>query len=387
MRKLCPGYFATKHQARAIEFFNKKEYESAILEYTEAVRLKPKNPAFLTLRALAYLGKNEYDLALQDCNESLQLDPDQIVALQTRGKIYATQKEYDLAIGSYDKALQLNALSVEAFMRRGMAYADKRDYDRAIREYDDALFIWQKTQKPGEAASPDFVAARIFRLRGMAHGSKSKYDRALQDYEESIRLYLKSPKSFFLRGIAFHMKAQFDHAISACDEAIRLDPDFGIAYRIRGQAYWGGGNPAAASKDFLHYLSLNTLDAYGVLWLHLVREKLTPGSHNNDELATNAAKLDQSKWPFHLISFYLGQISANQLRAIAARDDTPATSTFSTPQEREAETAFYLGEAALFRGDLAEAISLLSLAANCDFNYFEKPQAAAELERIDAQRP
>src|SRR5215831_370604 len=62
-----------------------RDYDRAIAEYSEAIRLDPKNPNAFSNRGNAYGNKGDYDRALSDYNEAIRLDPQFAIAFNNRG--------------------------------------------------------------------------------------------------------------------------------------------------------------------------------------------------------------------------------------------------------------------------------------------------------------
>ncbi|HVA45054.1 MAG TPA: tetratricopeptide repeat protein, partial [Pirellulales bacterium] len=54
---------------RGVSWLVKHEFENAIKDLTEAIRLEPANTSFYTLRGKAYYAKRNFDQALADFNE------------------------------------------------------------------------------------------------------------------------------------------------------------------------------------------------------------------------------------------------------------------------------------------------------------------------------
>src|SRR6266446_2976449 len=96
----------------------------------------PKQLAFaLANRGYAYRNKCDYDRAIRDHDQAIKLDPNNALAFVDRGSAYAGKREYDRAIRDFDEAIRLDPNLALAFNGRGAAYYDKRDYDRAIQDY------------------------------------------------------------------------------------------------------------------------------------------------------------------------------------------------------------------------------------------------------------
>jgi tetratricopeptide (TPR) repeat protein len=86
-----------------------------------------------------YLHNRDYDSAIQQFNQALKLKPSLAGAFYGRGTAYWHKGEYDRAIEDYDQALRLNPGYANAFYGRGLAYAKKNHYDHAIQDYSQAL--------------------------------------------------------------------------------------------------------------------------------------------------------------------------------------------------------------------------------------------------------
>src|SRR5215472_902837 len=75
--------------ARGDSDARKGDYDKAIADYTEALRLEPKNAAAFAKRAWSYARKDDYDKAFADCTEALRLEPKLVLAYSNRGLCYA----------------------------------------------------------------------------------------------------------------------------------------------------------------------------------------------------------------------------------------------------------------------------------------------------------
>jgi tetratricopeptide (TPR) repeat protein len=52
--------------------------------------------------------KREFNKAVADYTEAIRLDPNYDVAYQNRGRSYFAKRDYDRAIADYDQALRIN---------------------------------------------------------------------------------------------------------------------------------------------------------------------------------------------------------------------------------------------------------------------------------------
>ena len=58
----------------------KGEYDKAIADYDEALKLDPKNALAYDSRGVAWYRKGEYDKAIADYGEAIKLDPKNAIA-------------------------------------------------------------------------------------------------------------------------------------------------------------------------------------------------------------------------------------------------------------------------------------------------------------------
>jgi len=130
--------------------------------------------AAYTNRANAYNGKKEYDRAIADQNEAIRLNPNYALAYNNRAAYWNAKGDHDYAIADYSKAIRLNPNYASAYSDRGNVYYFKKDYDRAILDYTEALRL-----KP---------EAKTFFRRGRVYYLKEDYDRAILDFTEGLRL-------------------------------------------------------------------------------------------------------------------------------------------------------------------------------------------------------
>jgi tetratricopeptide (TPR) repeat protein len=230
------AFYFNRGNSSLFPFFNgiPKDYDSAIQDYTEAIRLDPNYaPAFLN-RADAWRAKKEYDIAITDYTEAIRLNPKDAGAYHNRGASWFATKnyenatrDYDEAIRHYNEAIRLNPKNGSAYHNRGIVWSNKMDYDRAIKDYTEAIRL---NPSNGEA----------YRDRGIAWSNKKEYDSAIKDYTEAIRLNPNDAGAYLNRGFARIGKGDVAGSNKDFDEAGRLDPN-----RFPPNA-WNGPPPGRA---------------------------------------------------------------------------------------------------------------------------------------------
>ena len=101
--RLSPTITATAASRHA----NLHEYDRAIADYSEAIRLRPQ-ANFFTNRGDAYQYKKEYEHAIADYNAALKLDPKFALAHNNLGAAYRSKGDLERAILHYEQAVRLN---------------------------------------------------------------------------------------------------------------------------------------------------------------------------------------------------------------------------------------------------------------------------------------
>jgi tetratricopeptide (TPR) repeat protein len=124
--------------SRGIAYDFNGEYDRAIQDFGEAIKLNPDDAENFYLRASAYRHKGENGPAIQDYDQAIKLNPYDDIAFISRGIAYMNKGEYDRGIQDFNQAIKLNADDADAFYNRGLAYAYKRQCDRAIEDFNRA---------------------------------------------------------------------------------------------------------------------------------------------------------------------------------------------------------------------------------------------------------
>jgi Flp pilus assembly protein TadD len=158
-----------------------------------------------------HLAKGDYDLAIADFNEAVRLNPNYPEAFTNRGFVYLYKADYDRAIRDFGEAIRLRPSS-DLFANRGLAYFNKRDYERAIQDYGEAIGL-----------SPN--DAELFNDRGAVYAGKGDYERAIQDYGQALRLNPNYPAALNNRGWAYSQKGERERAIADYLAALKLKPE------------------------------------------------------------------------------------------------------------------------------------------------------------------
>jgi tetratricopeptide (TPR) repeat protein len=106
---------------RGIAYHDKDDYDRAVADYTQAIKLDPKDAFAYNDRGNAYRDNGDNDRAIADFNQAIQLDPKYAFAYNGRGFAYRNKGDNDRAIADFNQAIQLDPKYANAYCNRGLA--------------------------------------------------------------------------------------------------------------------------------------------------------------------------------------------------------------------------------------------------------------------------
>jgi tetratricopeptide (TPR) repeat protein len=143
---------AQAYGARAVAWHNKGEFDQAIADYDQSIRLAPNSAAVFNNRGKAWQAKGNLDRAIADFSEAVRIDPsDQAGAFRFRSIVLRLRGDLDGAIADADRAIRLYPDYNAAYVARGLAYETKGDLTHARADYSVALALPSKYPSGKEA--------------------------------------------------------------------------------------------------------------------------------------------------------------------------------------------------------------------------------------------
>jgi tetratricopeptide (TPR) repeat protein len=209
---------ATVYFWRAVGWNKKGNYVQVIADTSEAIRLKP-DQALYNMRGSAYFDKGEFDIAIADFNDALRIGPPSGIIFHNRGNAWRAKGEYAKAIGDYDAAIKADPKQAYSYQNRGSAKQALGDLDGALADINEAIRL-----NP-TLPTPLIHRAVIWRVKG-------DFDHAVADNTEAIRLAkAKAPANIMTPPGSVLISAYVERALAfeAKGDYANAKQDFGAA--------------------------------------------------------------------------------------------------------------------------------------------------------------
>lgn len=246
----CAGVEAQKRYDAGLQNFQKtKDYDQAIKELNEAIKLDPKDAKAYNLLGWSYVKKGKLDLAFPHFQKAVELDPKNISALGGLGLYYYTFAKDKEAIETAQKTMTLT--------------------NKVIQSED---FIYYDAE--GKKFFNDFQGDS-YAIIGMASHRLGKFEDAIRYLENALKKPASwaDPKDLRLHlGQSLQAAKKFDQALEEYSGILSMDPKSVGALAGRGWLYLQQSKPDEAEKDFFSVLQIQPQHASAAAGLVEVRK-------------------------------------------------------------------------------------------------------------------
>jgi tetratricopeptide (TPR) repeat protein len=190
--------------------------QHAVAAFTEALRLEESAVVYLQ-RARTYIKMNEFDKALADYTEAIRLDPESTTAYNNRAVTYAKKGDFERALADYTEAIRLDPHDATVWREVAAARLAAGKVDAYRSTCSAILDRFAKTEKAEDA----FSAAMTFAL---APDAVRDWPKAIALAEIAQRRDPKDPDYECALGAILFRAGRFEEAIRHLKEADRLAP-------------------------------------------------------------------------------------------------------------------------------------------------------------------
>ena len=258
---------------RGIKYRDSEDYDRAILEFSEAVKLDPNNAAAYSNRGHIYVYNTTKQM--HEASKRSPNDPNEEPVI----RLGVLEK----AIRDFNTAIRLDPKNPDNYIGRGAAYNAKGNHVMATKDYNAALklglepntarYIRQllitlgSTQEQYEHYANAVHDGAVLKHPqeyiniGTACHNKNQFEAAIQHYTRAIELDPESADAYFRRAEAYAQLGRFPEAASDYAEVIKIDPNYDEAYRGRGNASINTGNIDLALECYNEAIKRNPNNA------------------------------------------------------------------------------------------------------------------------------
>jgi lipoprotein NlpI len=174
---------AEGYGGRGLAYARLSRDDEAITDLDTALRLdanvlRPDTYRVYRSRGLANLRRREFDRAIADHTEEIRLTPFYADGPLHRGAAYRTKGDAERAIADFSEAIRIEPARPDGYIARGSVYFAQGDMDRALADFDEAI-----RRLPNHKLS-----APAYRWRGEVLERKGDLAGALAAFETAVSL-------------------------------------------------------------------------------------------------------------------------------------------------------------------------------------------------------
>lgn len=239
------------------------------------------------------------------------------------------------AIKLLNVVLEKSPNDPRAHYLRALAYANLREDSKALADIDETLKVWTdksaalqfKTErlinlgrfKEALAVADKAVAAAPedsmgYMMRSSIYDRLDDVSKSLEDSSEAVRLAPNNANAFSHRGYSYMNLGLCDDALKDFSTALKIDPNLVGAMNGRMFAYFMQSDYIECDKQCMETLAKvgmkDPCAPYAVIMAAICRKQL---GHMPERIALvnqSAQMLDAKTWPYPIIQFLNGQLSA-----------------------------------------------------------------------------
>jgi tetratricopeptide (TPR) repeat protein len=186
-------------------------------------------------RARYHRELGNYEQALSDYNESIRLK-EKASTFNSRGKLYFDQGRLEEALRDYTRGIELDSTIGEIYVNRSAALGSLGRLQEALRDVNKGLEL-----------APD--NANGYLNRSLIYFNMAQYDKVEEDHTRYLQLRPNNPDIYYERGMVRNILRKHDLALEDLHRAIRLNPNQPLYYQERAKAYESLGRPVEAAQD------------------------------------------------------------------------------------------------------------------------------------------
>ncbi|ELS02825.1 amino acid adenylation enzyme/thioester reductase family protein [Xenococcus sp. PCC 7305] len=234
-------------------FYEKGDFESAIISYQKAITLNPQQPVEVYQNlGNALSQKTEWANAIAAYQKALTLAPENAELYFFLAEAQTKQENLTAAAASYQQAVELEPQHSWFYQKLGQVLQRLGRIEKAITILTERI----KLEPNNCNAYSQLASAQI---------SKGDFKGAISNLDQALKLLPINPAKIYCQlGHAYHKQGVVTEAICCYQKAITLNPSHPAVYTFLGNAQLKSGKFQNAVVSYEQAIQLNSQQPFGV---------------------------------------------------------------------------------------------------------------------------
>lgn len=251
---------ADLYASRAQMWYDKNNYDNAILDLRNAIVLDSTNLGYHYLLTDVYLDYFQSRLALKTIQRAVNLDPKNIESLLTRAEVELTLQQYEDALKTLNEVIGLDLRNPDAYLLLGQTFAETGDTTRAINATQEAVEI-----------DPDLVDGWI--VLGRLH-ARIGTDLAERFFETALSIDTSDLAAIHAKADFYRDRGDLRKAIDLYQKTTRIDRQYVSGHFNAGLLFMELGEVEKGRDEFAITVKNDPLHVRGYFFLGYAQEQL-----------------------------------------------------------------------------------------------------------------
>ncbi len=237
--------------------FLKRNFTAAIENYQHSLDKVPTKIVHLNLSA-SYLCLKEYEKAIYECDQALRINNEFWAAWLNRAVAFGQLHQLDEAIGNLEQAIHFGAPMEEVSLFKGSILQKSGRLTDALNQYEAALKV-----------NKNLVA--VWFQKGLCHNRLNQPNLAIECFQKVILFTPDDHHAYYHYGNSLYRSGRYEDSIKYYDKALRYASEYDEAWNNKGIALSRLGRYREAIRCFEKVLKLkpNSSEVWNNLGLAL----------------------------------------------------------------------------------------------------------------------
>jgi tetratricopeptide (TPR) repeat protein len=196
---------------RGSELLDKAQYDPAISEFDQALKLDPRSTWALADRGMARMWKNDAALAREDFDAAAAIDPKNAVVPRGRGMLALRAGDLDEAIADFTESLKEQPDNTFTLEWRAEAYRRRGDLEKALSDSAAAIRL-----------RPQLLWAYTFRAAVLRQ--QGRLTEAAQEAEAAVAANEKDSRAYVTAAVIYMASGKDAQAMQSLDDSLTIQP-------------------------------------------------------------------------------------------------------------------------------------------------------------------